>query len=453
MRLSINRPRPPWLTVLLPNPAGSPQAAPAFVTIVLAVLLAIPVGSYYQTVYQNAYNFPYEDDFNSALSFISEYAFGGLTVSEKLKLIFSQYNEHRIVFDRLVFLTDYALFSELNFRHLILIGNLSLVLIGVLFVKASFPNLTLRQKLVYLLPVAYSLFLFQYWELSTWSMAALQNLYVVAFAMLSLYSLSRPGQWAFGLACAAAVLAAFTSGNGIFTFLAGAPVLVLLKSYRKLAIWLLIGAATATLYFWGYMRPPYHPDVFDSLVNHTGRAVAYFFALSGAFFPNRPTFSVVFGAASLLVSLGLVAYLWRTNRLIHHLPMLGMLLFLYLTCLSLTAGRSGFGVQQAFSARYGIITVMLYACQAVLVIEVIANQSLRIAATLGYSLLAVLLFVSATNARHRREIEDRTARLRQLVAQYQANPNSVKLPWGDPAQAKAIFDDAVRRGIYRVEVR
>ena len=418
---------------------------------IFILLLAYPIGVYYRVIVQNAYNFPYEDDLNSTLSFIADYAFGGLDLWDKLKLIFSQYNEHRIVFDRLVFLTDYGLFGQLNFRHCILIGNLAPLLIGLLFYSVSFRGLPLAQKLLYLVPVAYTLFSFQYWELSTWSMAALQNLYVIPFALLSLYSLCKPNRTAFALACGMAVLATFTSGNGLYTFVAGVCVLSLLKSYRKLTVWVLVSAVTIGLYFWGYIRPPYHPDIADSLFNHTGRAVTYFFTLLGSMIgPARPKLAVLFGVASFLVTLGLLGYLGYKKRLTAHLPLVGWLAFLYLTCLSLMASRSGMGIEQAYTPRYGIVVVMVFATQAVLALETLTYHSIRLGVLGMYTLISTYFYFSATNQGNSHRIEDRTRQMRYNSALYHINPTQASLHWGNQAIANPIFNDAIRKGIYQV---
>ncbi|MVM32224.1 hypothetical protein GO755_19405 [Spirosoma sp. HMF4905] len=443
--------RPEWLTPLASNSPSQAPRASAFQYILLSVLLLIPAIIYYVTIYTNAYNFPYEDDFNSALSFVADYTSGELTSGEKLKLIFSQYNEHRIVFDRLVFLTDYWVFGQLNFVHLILIGNLALLLIGFLFIKVAFRGLPLNQKLFYLLPVAYSLFLFQYWELSTWSMAALQNLYVIPFALFSIYSLNQPGRRAFALACGAAILATFTSGNGMFTFVAGIPILILLKAYRNLTIWIIIGAATVGFYFLNYIRPPYHPDVVDSLFNHTGRAISYFFSLVGSLVGiGRPKLAILFGILLVLITLGLTGYLWYQKRLTAHLPVLGWLLFLYLTCLSLMASRSGMGVEQAFSPRYGIVVVMLFATQAVLAIETFTQRYLRLGVLAAYLSIALFIYMASTNQGNRHRIEDRTRQLRYSTAFFNDNPENLFLHWGSPGVAEPIFRNVLQKGIYTI---
>ena len=434
------------------SPAATLPNGSVLQYVLLGMLLAIPATIYFSTVYQNAYNFPYEDDFNSALSFLSDYTAANITVGDKLKLLFSQYNEHRIVFDRIVFLADYWLFGHLNFRHLILVGNVSLLLICLLFWKVTFRTLPPNQKLLFLLPVSYFLFSFQYWELATWSMAALQNLYVMPFALFSLYSLTRPGRTAFVLACGAALLATYTSGNGMFSFVAGIPILLLLKSYRKLTGWLLTAAVAIGFYFWHYIRPPYHPDVFDSLFNHTGRAISYFFSLTGAIAGyNRPRFAILFGVVSLLMTLGLAGYLWYRKRLLDYLPLLGWMAFLYLTCLSLMASRSGMGVGQAFGTRYGIVVVMLLSTQVILALEVVTRLYLRLGVLAAYSGIAVLFYLSANNKTNRLRLIDRTRQLEYSTAFYNANPANVFLHWGSSGlTAKPFFEDAVRKGIFRV---
>ena len=435
----------PWTTVLIGR-----NYATLFV-ILCGLLSAIPIGIYYLIIYNHAYNFPYEDDFNSALLFVTDFVVGGLGLWGKLKLIFSQYNEHRIVFDRLVFLADYWLAGNLNFRHLILIGNLSLLLVCFLFSKVAFRALPLQHKLLYLLPVSYSLFSFQYWELSTWSMAALQNLYVVPFAFLSLYSLTKPGQKAFLVAYGAAILATYTSGNGLFSFVAGIPVLLLLKAYRRLAVWLFVSVLTIGFYFLSYIKPPYHPDIVDSLVNHTSRAVTYFFLLTGSLASSsRPKTSLLLGATLLLFSLGLVVYLWYTKRLTAHLTLLSWLLFLYLTCLSLVASRSGLGEEQAFTPRYGIVMVMLFATLAVLSIEAAPNGWLRLGVWGGYTSVALFVYLSPINQINQQRLIDRTQHLRYSTAFFNENPAHLFLHWGNSDVAESIFREAHKDGIFKV---
>ncbi|WP_157618448.1 hypothetical protein [Spirosoma spitsbergense] len=62
----------PWLS------SSADSTSTALFTTLWGLLLAIPVGIYCLTIYKSAYNFPYEDDFNSSLSFVTDFIFGGL---------------------------------------------------------------------------------------------------------------------------------------------------------------------------------------------------------------------------------------------------------------------------------------------------------------------------------------------------------------------------------------
>ncbi|MDB5241739.1 MAG: hypothetical protein JWP57_2364, partial [Spirosoma sp.] len=339
-----------------------PKSISMLLGVFCLIVALVPVIRYYTVVWQNAVNVPFEDDYNSTLQFIANYAFNAQSLSEKLGLLFAQHNEHRIVFNRLVFLADFSINGHINFRNHILFGNLSLLaILGLLFV-ASFRQLTMGHKLFYLLPGPFLLFQLHFWELTIWGMASIQNLYVIVFALLSFYAFSRMAErpvW-FLIACVSAVVTAFTSGNGIFTFLVGLPVLALTKDYRKLGIWAGVAVVTAGLYFWGYTRPGHHPPVLDTLLNNPKRFFDHFFTLTGSDFPTQFLTPVWAGKWMLAgaISIG-VYYVYRKRLISLNTTVLMLLAFMYVSCLSVSAGRAGFGVVQATGPRYGILSVML----------------------------------------------------------------------------------------------
>src|SRR5262249_23068928 len=140
----------------------------------LTLIALIPVCEYYAVVLDTAVNVPYEDDLPVGLQFISEYQ-QTRNLGEKLRLIYAQHNEHRIVPTRLAFLIDYTLFGEMNFRHIALLGNLSLLFtLGLLF-QSSFRHLSLPRRLLYFVPVPFLLFQLHYWELIVRTMASISS--------------------------------------------------------------------------------------------------------------------------------------------------------------------------------------------------------------------------------------------------------------------------------------
>lgn len=417
----------------------------------LVVLILVPVYGYYRVVFTNAVNVPFEDDFDSALAFASNYYYKTPSFFGKLQRIFSQHNEHRIVLDRLAFLTDYTLTGHINFRHLILFGNLSLLIVIGLLYLSSFRQLTLLQKLAYFLPVPFLLFQLHFWELTVWGMASIQNLYIVAFALLSFYALSQQGQpsrW-FWVAIASAIVATFTSGNGMFVFIIGSLVLFIQKAYRPLGIWAAVGAITVGLYFWGYAKPGHHPPIFETLTKNPGLFFDYFFTLTGSDFATQPAWPIRAGKWMLALSLGL--FIWKAvkQQLTSNVAMLGLLAFMYLTSISVTMARSGFGIQQALSPRYGILPVMLLISLYILLIETVRPQLIR-AALVVVSLLGAIYLCQYSYQQNLPKVEDRTALLQYSSALYNDNKANLILYREGNNDAKTIFPDALKKGLYAV---
>lgn len=226
-------------------------------------LLVLPI-LFFGMIWQHyAVNVPKWDDHalrNFLFSFDQE-----STLTGKVYQLFRQHNEHRIVFDRLVSLADYQLFRRLNYVHLMLVGNLSLV--GLLWVftaalRRSRPDFS-GQSLVYAVPIAWLLFNLSQWENMFWGMAALQNFSVVLWVVAAFYFLSYTTNWR--LAFVAGILATITSGNGLMVWPLGFMILLLrLPDYTNkgnslkfgpLIGWLSGAAIVVALYFTGFEKP------------------------------------------------------------------------------------------------------------------------------------------------------------------------------------------------------
>ena len=139
-------------------------------------------GIYVWAVLRYTVNMPYWDDYGAILNFLNNYV--NSSFFEKLKLIFSQHNEHRIVFNRLIEIAQYKLFGEVNFLYLIIIGNFGWGLVILLlwnYTKKSSCSLLLFT------PVIFFMLTFVHFELMTWAMASLQQYYQILFSLLAIY--------------------------------------------------------------------------------------------------------------------------------------------------------------------------------------------------------------------------------------------------------------------------
>src|SRR5208282_3307673 len=190
------------------------------------LLAFLPVGIFFWTIFRYSINIPYWDDYD-ILDFVLKFL-DLKNLKDKTALIFAQHNEHRIAFDRMVALIDYYLYGGINFKHLIFIGNISLIGLTLVLFRAFRIE---KDKFLYFIPAIYLLFQPQYWETIFWAMASLANLYVLFFAFLSIYFATKPSQRNFFLAVFFAILATFTSGSGMFVFLVVSAVLIYQKRF------------------------------------------------------------------------------------------------------------------------------------------------------------------------------------------------------------------------------
>ncbi|WP_332369500.1 hypothetical protein [Spirosoma telluris] len=128
---------------------------------VAIVLLLIPVFVFWYVWTSYAVNIPKWDDhvLKAFLYNLDKES----SVTGKIYELFRQHNEHRIVYDRIITWLDFHLFGKFSYRHLMVVGNLSLLgliaIFGLVLGQSAtmqvrdqnrHPSLTLANCLLYL---------------------------------------------------------------------------------------------------------------------------------------------------------------------------------------------------------------------------------------------------------------------------------------------------------------
>lgn len=325
----------------------------------------VPIGIFWYSLFKYSLNIPIGDDYRAILLFLIKF----LECSEiidKIVLMFSQHNEHRIFFTRSIVLGYYYLFNSINFKNLILVGNFSLF--GIIFVlfKSFKQN---KDKFIYFTVVIFLLFQPLYRETVYWAMASLSNLYVFFFAFLTVYLLIRPRYFLSSVILA--VLTTFTNGNGICVFLVGLWILFYQKRYNELILWLLSTAIIIIFYFCNYTTQQV-TEIGKDPVQH----LAYFFAYLG----STAGFSLISYIPALLLGgiiLTFFIYLCKKKYFVNNLAIFSYLLFLILTALTATLARSSFGIEQACSSKYRIISIQCIILLYLAISEMLDRKILR----------------------------------------------------------------------------
>jgi hypothetical protein len=220
-----------------------------------ALLLAlVPLAVYLVVISSLHRNLPIYDDYIVQLEIARLKTAPGLL--DKINILFSQLNEHRLVYTRCCFWLVHTLGGTLSYSALIAIGNASLLGIWLLFGRLLYR---LGVPLIAYVPVSWLLFQFQYYSNSLWAMASLQNL-TIHFLYLLLFMLllsQRRVAWVAGWGVAAWLC--FTSGNGFVALALGAGALIYQRRWADAFAWTVFSIGLVLLYFWSYQRPPDFP--------------------------------------------------------------------------------------------------------------------------------------------------------------------------------------------------
>ncbi|GAB3886334.1 hypothetical protein GCM10028825_15410 [Spirosoma agri] len=356
------------------------------VGVAIPVILFLAVWSYY------AVNVPKWDD-HALRAFL--YSFDQeKTISGKVYQLFKQHNEHRIVLDRFVALLDFKVLGKLDYRHLMAVGNLSLV--GLLLVFIS----VLRREgrsIAYAIPPALLIFNLSHWENMFWGMAALQNFSVVLWVVLSIYWLTYENRWRWAIVTA--ILATLTSGNGLIVWPIGLALILLnannsssvesakaTKQSRILPVagWFVSAILVLGLYFADYAKPEGNPPLRGSAVDLLKGWLAFIGAAAEAL-PVKSALPACIALGGLLVvsTLGLMGWQLVINRLAVSRALRGLVnprmagsgkgiptstLFFW-GCAAFVLGtaavvawtRTGFGLDLIITSRYKIYSLTLLA--------------------------------------------------------------------------------------------
>jgi hypothetical protein len=164
------------------------------------------------------------------------------------------------------------------------------------------------------------------------------------------------GAWRLAVCMVLCLLSTFSFSGGMLCWVALGPAIWMMGGRRiaMSAAWVVMMGATLALYFHGYVKPAVHPSFWE-VTRHPMRAAEYLLVFLGT--PLSRGLGVatagVFGGVVAAVN---VPILWAVGRrrelAVRATPWLTLIGFGWINALAATAGRVGFGVEQAADSRY-----------------------------------------------------------------------------------------------------
>lgn len=303
----------------------------------LFLIILSPALLFFPYAWQHTIDFPYYDDFGDATGLVAQWqkAEGWW---HKISLLFEQNYDHRVLLLKVTVIGYYLLTAHLNFRFLILLGDLSLLGIWLQYYILA-PN-PVRHGWI-LFAIAALLFQVQHYESTIlWMTCALQHapcVFLTTFAIQQ--AVQKRPLWAMALA----LLAMLSSSNGLIT-----PILVLAVLFVQLPStlkWAVPVFVAATVWHLSTFTVHSGGDPLATLLSDQPTRLLSAFAFAGGFI--RPFASSIW-LHQLVGLLCLVPVLMGLYRLIYQRkPLtilqwvsLGGLIFVWFTAFLVTQLRN-----------------------------------------------------------------------------------------------------------------
>ena len=339
--------------------------------ILATFLILFPIVVFYLVFQKYAVNIPHWDDFaiRNTLAQILETD----SISEKIKLLFSQHNEHRILLTRLSAWFVFLQQGTLNLKSLMFIGFIALLGLLAIFFQISKKY---NYPLLAFVPISFILFNVGLFENTFWGMASVQNFGVIFFAFLTFYwlifSVEKQKNHYFYLALFSSFIGVFTSSNGIIIPLIGCLVLLVQQRKKQLIIWLGSSIIFIVSFFFNFQKNP--DNVVETNFSDLKSIIKGIFATLGSILDSTAIAPTKHMDLAMALGLFLLIFMcifiyqvifkkynraaFSIYRSTNDLFLLACLAFIGITSLGIVAARISYGIEVLLTSKYKIYSVL-----------------------------------------------------------------------------------------------
>jgi len=308
--------------------------------------IAFPLAAFFAVLVRLWHDAPVLDDYYTVLLSVVS-MLDAESAREWLGVVFAQHNEHRVATVRLAARAVDALFGRVDFRALVLLGDLAFT--GVFLLMWAEFRATLTGPV--LAAAAFVMFQWSYYEAALWTSGGLTNMGVIFFSVACLYLALRDGLAAAAASVACALLAVGCSASGLLALPVAAVACAFTRRIPRAWILGAIAAIVWIAYFRGYVSPPAHASPLAAFSDPFS-AIQLFLVVIGGIVP-RVEAAMTCG----VVILGALAWLTWKGAWKAHPTAAAWIGFLVVSAGAAAAGRAGWGVFHA--SRYAIYSTCL----------------------------------------------------------------------------------------------
>ncbi|MEH1913873.1 hypothetical protein [Nostoc sp.] len=334
--------------------------------LLLAVAYSLPVVLLFWFVTTFSVNVPFGDDW--ALVTFFDKIHGG---TANFRDFFSQHNEHRIFFPRIIF-AILAFFSKWNLKLETYFSFLLALVNFVILYKVAKASFNESDRVSFhLFNITTSIVNFSLIQYENWLWGfQIAWLLINTCLVLAVFILTVPKNLLpnlrLSLASLCCFIASFSLAHGLLSWLALLPSVYMLEGRTKqkkirILLWMGLFVFCVGIYSIGYEKPSHHPNIFFILQQPLITS-EYFFTIIGFSFGKNILYPIITGLIIfLLFSFFNVFWLKNYQSVFFKkaAPWLSLGWFAILFASITTVGRSGFGVEQATSSRYVTVSILL----------------------------------------------------------------------------------------------
>jgi hypothetical protein len=333
--------------------------------VVLTIIAIITIG-YMNFAAGFALPFPQYDDFSNLVDWASAFS-NATSLSNRFSLFFVAQAEHQQLLTKMIVAVQLVLTKHISLTQLILVGNL-IWCAGVMYLLAIGYGALRNYWLV--LPIAFLCLQPQTYDSIAFA-AGMNNFAYLTLALIALYSIQKKGHWMVGFSIFIALISAFTAAPGFIVFFGLMVHLILEKRWKALAAVIAACLVSIIVYFMiGVHTPPFEKITGFGIAH----LIKYFILFVGGAFGNLNILAgYILGVVLILTWIVICKHHKKVSPVLFSVAT-----FCILVAASASFARSDFGLGQAVSSRYALISLILLSVTYFAIVQIVPSGKLRL---------------------------------------------------------------------------
>ncbi len=370
------------------------------------ILLSILVSFHIFCIWYFSINAGWWDDYIVAFYEIEGYL-NAKTLNEKFKILVGPFGDHRSMLSRIFFLIQIRLNGNVvNYRYLMIIGNVFSLLIVWVFYKAWKIE---KWNFLFFIPIVMFVLNLQFYEAQFFANGVFGYIAIVFFSTLIVWETAYKGRiW---LLMILATIALLTFGNALFVLVAVLTQLIFQRRTKNAIIWLIYCTVVAIFYFTEIQNPHFSGNTqienidiiksFKAMIYHLGSPLNFNSSLESKLCLILGSLQFVL-LSYFMVTIGL--------KFVNKFPistidsfLLGLYIFGGLSVTAIAFLKHNIGMDIMFLSRYRLAPTLLLIISYIMLIRLqkkVVSIGLLIFSTCCYYIPTKLIFFNKTKNFH-----------------------------------------------------